>query len=80
MRVYVVNFIKEIDQSHFTMEEFAIESVSNAFAKLIPDKTLSSFTNKLPELMNLECQWEVAIAEKSYPATCHKITVGNFFF
>ena len=43
------------------MESFTIELVSNACAQLFTDKTLSSFTNFLPELLNLEGQWEVQI-------------------
>ena len=43
------------------MESFTIELVSNASAQLFPDNTLSSFTNFLPEQLNLDRQWEVAI-------------------
>ena len=42
--------------------------------------TLSSFTNFLPEQLNLECKWEVAISEKSYSAMYQNITEGNFMF
>ena len=37
------------------------ELVSNACAQVSPDNTLSSFTNFLPEQLNLEVQWEIAI-------------------
>ena len=37
------------------------ELVSNACAQISPDNTLSSVTNFLPEQLNLEVQWEVAI-------------------
>ena len=47
------------------MESFAIELVSNASAQLVPDNLLSSFTNFLPEPLNLEGQWEIAISEIS---------------
>ena len=43
------------------MEAFAIELVSNSSEQLFPDITLSSFTDFLPEQLNLEGQWEVAI-------------------
>ena len=47
------------------MESFTIELVSNASGELFPDNTLSSCTNFLPEQLNLEGQWEVAISEIS---------------
>ena len=64
------------------MESFAIELVSNASAELFPDNTLSSLslTNFLPEHLNLEGQWEVAISEKSYPLMYRNITEGKFKF
>ena len=47
------------------MESFTKKLVSNESAQLFPDNTLSSFTNVLPEQLNLESQWEIAISEKS---------------
>ena len=35
------------------MDSFTIELVSNASGELFPDNTLSSFTNFLPEQVNL---------------------------
>ena len=52
--------------------------VSNASGELFPDNTLSSFTNFLPEQLNLEGQWEVAISETSYPSMYQNITEGKF--
>ena len=54
--------------------------VSNAPAQLFPDNTLSSFTNFLPEQLNLEGQWEVAISEISYPSMYQNDTEGKFMF
>ena len=54
--------------------------VSNASGELFPNKTLSSFTNFLPEQVNLEGQWEVAISEISYPSMYQNITEGKFQF
>ena len=51
---------------------------SNASAQLFPDNTLRSFTIFLPEQLNLECQWEVAISEISYPSIYQN--EGNFLF
>ena len=62
------------------MESFTIELVSNASAQLFPDNTLSSFTTFLPEQLNLEGQWEVAISEISYPSMYQNVTEGKFMF
>ena len=71
---------KRADQSHLTKHSFTIEMVSNASEELFPDNTLSSFTNFLPELVNLEGQWEVAISEISYPSIYQNITERYFKF
>ena len=62
------------------MDSFTIELISNASGELFPDNTLSSFTNFLPEQVNLEGQWEVAISEISYPSMYQNITEGYFKF
>ena len=62
------------------MDSFAIGLVSNASGEFFPDNTLSSFTNFLPEQVNLEAQWEVAISEISYPSMYQNITQGKFKF
>ena len=62
------------------MESFKTESVSIASAPLFPDKTVSSFTNFLPEQLNLEGQWEVAISEISYSSMYQNVTEGKFMF
>ena len=62
------------------MDSFTIELVSNAPGELFPDNTLSSFTNFLPEQVNLEVQWEVAISEISYPSMYQNLTEGYFKF
>ena len=58
------------------MESFTEDLVSNASAQLFPDNTLSSFTNFLPEQLNLDGQWEVAISELSYPTMYQNVTEG----
>ena len=60
------------------MESFTIELFSIASAQLFPDNTLSSFTNFLPEQLNLDGQWEVAISEISYPSMYQNVTEGKF--
>ena len=62
------------------MDSFTIELVSNASGELFPDNTLTSFTNFLPELVNLEGQWEIAISEIFYPSMYQNITEGYFKF
>ena len=62
------------------MPSFTIELVSNASGELFPDITLSSFTNFLPEQVNLEGQWEVAISEISFPSIYKNLTEGKFKF
>ena len=62
------------------MESFTIELASNASAHLFPANTLSSFTNFLPEQLNLEGQWEVAISEMTYPSMYQNVTEGKFMF
>ena len=62
------------------MESFTIELVSNASAQLFPDNTLSSFTIFLPEQLNLDGQWEIAISELSYPSVYQNVTEGKFMF
>ena len=62
------------------MESFTIELVSNASAQLFPDNTISSFTNFLPEQLNLNGQWEIAVSEVSYPSMYQNVTEGKFMF
>ena len=62
------------------MDSFTIELVSNASGELFPDNTLSSFTNFLPEQLNLEGQWEVAISEICYPSMYQNIIEGKVKF
>ena len=62
------------------MDSFTIEFVSNAAGELFPSNTFSSFTIFLPEQVNLEGQWEVAISEKSHPSMYQNVTDGKFKF
>ena len=62
------------------MDSFTIELVSNASSQLFPNNTLSSFTIFMPEQVNLDGQWEVAISEISYPSMYQNVTEGNFMF
>ena len=62
------------------MDSLTIELVSNASRELFPDNTLRSFTNFLPEQVNSEGQWEVAVSEISYPSMYQNIAEGYFKF
>ena len=62
------------------MDSFTKELVSNASGEMSPNNTLSSFTNFLPEQVNLEGQWKVGVSEISYPSMYQKITEGKFKF
>ena len=62
------------------MDSLTIELVSNASGELFPDNTLRSSTNFLPEQVNLEGQWEVAISKLSYPSMYQNITEEKFKF
>ena len=62
------------------MDSCTIELVSNASAQLFPHNAVSSFTNFLPEHLNLEVQWEVATSKKSYLSKYQYVTDGKFMF
>ena len=62
------------------MDLFTIELVFNASSQPFPNKTLSSFKNFLPEQVNLDGQWEVAISEICFPSMYQNITEGKFVF
>ena len=47
---------------------------------MFPAIILSSFTNFLPEQLNLEGQWEVAISKISYPSMYQNVTEGEVMF
>ena len=62
------------------MCSFTIELISNSPPHLCSDSRLSSFTNFLPEQLNLEGQWETATSEFFYPSLYQNVTEGKFTF
>ena len=62
------------------MSYFNVELVSNASFDCYPKITLSSFTNFLPEQINLDGEFEVAITELSNLSSYQKITECKFFY
>ena len=59
------------------MDSFTVELVSKASEEIFPNNTLSSFTNFLPEEVNLEGQWELVILEKNLPIIVPKSDGGK---
>ena len=62
------------------MSSFIVELVSNASFDYYSKNTLVSLTNFLPEQINLDGEWEVAITELTYPSLYQNITEGKFFY
>ena len=54
--------------------------VLKASPQLLSHNTLSSFTNFLPEQLNLDGQWAVAISATSYPSMYQNVTEGEFMY
>ena len=52
-----------------TKKMFHMTLPSNSSFDHFPNYTLSEYTTKLPQEINLEGSWEVGIAEISYPRT-----------
>ena len=69
---------------HLKISSFTVELVSNASFDYYPNNTISSFKNFLPEKINLDGEWEVAITELSYPSLYQNLpctkTEGKFFY
>ena len=57
-----------------------IELVSNASFDVYPENSLSAFSNLLSDSIELSGQWEVALAEITYPSLYNNITDGEFTF
>ena len=62
------------------MSSFIVELVSSASSEIYPQNSLSAFTNFLPEQLNLEGDWEVALLEISYPSLINNVTSGKFWY
>ena len=62
------------------MKSLKIVLISKTSAQLFPDNTLSSFINFLPEQLQLERQWEVAISEISHPSVDQIVTERKFMY
>ena len=60
------------------METFSVELHSSASSKLYPQNTFASFTNFLPDQINLEGEWERALTANCFRLKFFKITEGSF--
>ena len=62
------------------MDYHIVELLSNASDKIYPDNTLSCFTVFLPEQLNFEGEWEVALLEILHPSAYNNISEGKFWY
>lgn len=60
------------------MDHLTIQLVSNASLNLYPDNSLSSFKNFLPEQIQLDGSWEVALDEIYFPSMMKNVVDGSF--
>lgn len=61
-------------------DSFIIDLVSNGSMDIYKDNTIAAFTNLLPEHIELDGKWEVALLEVSYPSLFNNITDGEFLY
>ena len=62
------------------MNSFYLELVSNASSQVYPQNTLASFTSFLPDKIELDGSWEVALVKVSYPSICYNVEGGLMTF
>ena len=62
------------------MNSFYLELVFNASSQVYPQKTMALFTNFLPDKIELDGSWEVALVEVSYPGICYNVEGGLMTF
>lgn len=61
-------------------ESFIVDLVSNGSMNIYNDNTMASFTNLLPEHIELDGKWEVALLEATYPSLFNNVTDGEFLY
>ena len=57
--------------------EFYVTLPSNSFMQYFPDSKTSNFWTKLPRTLQLDGEWEVALAKIDYPHTWYNICEGK---
>ena len=63
-----------------TMSSYTVDLVSSSSFNVYPDNSLASFTNFLPDQLEFEGEWEVALLEISYPAVYNNLSSGTFWY
>ncbi len=59
------------------MDNFYITLPSNSSMDSYPSNTVSHYTTKLPQRLNLEGDWEVALVEIQIPQTWNNVDASN---
>lgn len=59
--------------------QFHVTLPSNASMNVHTQNTVANFTTVLPNRIELEGDWEVAMVDFSYPVTWHNVPKGEFF-
>ena len=60
------------------MTSFTVELLSTGLSTIDKENTINSFTNTLPEEVQLDGSWEVALVSISYPTTAINVTDGRY--
>ena len=60
------------------MSHFYLTLPSNSSQKFYPDNTLTHFTTRLHNAVNLQGMWEVGLSEISFPRTWHNIGKNEY--
>ena len=80
MRLSAVNFIRKSSSKSFNNGIVNKRVGFKCNCATISRQNTRLFTNFLPEQLNLDGQWEVAISEKSYPSMYQNVTEEKFMF
>ena len=80
MRLFEVNFIRKSCSKSFINGNVCNRVGFKCICPTTSRQYTELFYRFLPEQLNLEGQWEVAISEISYPSMYQKVTEGKFMF
>ena len=61
------------------MDEFDIYIVSTASMQTYRDNKMACFRNVLSELLQLDGDWRVALAEITFPSSIKNVTTKDYF-
>ena len=68
------------DQYEMSSRRFYLTLPSNSSMNYYPSNMVARYTTKLPQVMELEGDWEVALAEITVPSPLPKVTRDTHFF